>query len=202
MPAKNSKRAARRPSRQASATATGQLARGTTNRRPAKRTTKVAVKSPIQPSEMGSPKFKAFATSDKMVSSADLKGTPYVIYFYPKDNTSGCTLEGETFRDYYKKFKAAGVEVFGVSRDSLESHEKFKAKHGFPFDLISDEDEKVCKTFDVIKMKSLYGRKYLGIERSTFFVNDKGVVIQEWRNIKVPGHVERVLEFAVSFSQT
>jgi peroxiredoxin Q/BCP len=141
------------------------------------------------------PVFSAPATGGKTVSSSGLKGTKYVIYFYPKDNTSGCTLEGETFRDYYKKFKQAGVEVFGVSRDSLNSHEKFKAKHGFPFDLISDENEELCKAFDVIQMKSLYGRKYLGIDRSTFFVNEDGAVVHQWRNVKVPGHVEKVLDF-------
>ena len=142
------------------------------------------------------PTFTAATTGGKTLKSSDLKGQKTVIYFYPKDNTSGCTKEGETFRDLYAKFKKLGVTVYGVSRDSIKSHEKFKEKHGFPFELISDEDEKICKAFDVIKMKSLYGRKYLGVDRSTFFINEKGQITREWRNVKVPGHVEEVLEYA------
>lgn len=140
------------------------------------------------------PAFKAMSTTGEVLDSKNLKGQKYVIYFYPKDNTSGCTMEGEAFRDLYKKFKKHNVEIFGVSRDSLASHEKFKEKHKFPFELLSDPEEKVCKAFDVIKMKSLYGRKFMGIERSTFFIDEKGMIAQEWRKVKVPGHVEKVLE--------
>jgi len=142
------------------------------------------------------PAFKAETTNGKKISNADLKGQKTVIYFYPKDNTSGCTKQGEGFRDMYKQFKKLGVEIYGVSRDSIKSHEGFKEKYKFPFELISDESEKMCKAFDVIKMKSLYGRKYLGIERSTFFINEKGQITQEWRKVKVPGHVEEVLAYA------
>jgi peroxiredoxin Q/BCP len=142
------------------------------------------------------PTFKAETTNGKTLKSSDLKGQKTVIYFYPKDNTSGCTKEGETFRDLYSKFKKLGVAIYGVSRDSIKSHENFKGKYKFPFELISDEDEALCKAFDVIKMKSLYGRKYMGVDRSTFFINEKGRVTREWRNVKVPGHVEEVLEYA------
>lgn len=136
------------------------------------------------------------STSGETLSSADLKGKNYVIYFYPKDNTSGCTQEGEDFRDNYFKFKKMKVEVFGVSRDSIKSHNNFKAKHEFPFDLLSDPDEKMCNAFDVMKEKSMYGRKYMGVDRSTFLINDKGQIVQEWRNVKVPGHVKEVLKAA------
>jgi thioredoxin-dependent peroxiredoxin len=142
------------------------------------------------------PSFSAPITGDKKLKSSDLKGQKFVIYFYPKDNTSGCTKEGEAFRDLYAKFKKLGVAIYGVSRDSIKSHENFKEKYKFPFDLISDEDEVVCNAFGVMKMKSMYGRKYMGVERSTFFINEKGQILKEWRNVKVPGHVEEVLEFA------
>ncbi len=149
----------------------------------------------VEPTITKLPSFKAPVTGGAVLKSTDLKGQKTVIYFYPKDNTSGCTKEGEAFRDHYKQFKKMGVEIYGVSRDSLKSHEGFKQKYNFPFDLISDEDESVCKAFDVMKMKSMYGRKYLGVERSTFVINEKGQVVREWRNVKVPGHVEEVLEF-------
>ena len=126
---------------------------------------------------------------------SEARGSKLVLYFYPKDNTPGCTLEGADFRDRHKDFKRAGCEVFGVSRDSLASHEKFKDKMKFPFELLSDEDEAVCKQFGVMKMKNMYGRKVRGIERSTFVVDDKGVLAREWRGVKVPGHVEEVLNF-------
>ena len=125
---------------------------------------------------------------------AEQRGRPLVLYFYPKDNTPGCTMEGTQFRDLYKKFERAGVAVVGVSRDSLKSHESFKEKMGFPFDLISDPDEKLCAQFGVIKMKNMYGRKVRGIERSTFLVDGKGVLAREWRGVRVPGHVDEVLE--------
>jgi len=125
-------------------------------------------------------------------------GDKLVIYFYPKDMTSGCTLESQDFRDLYPRFRKAGVQIVGVSRDSVASHEKFKAKEKLPFELLSDADEKLCKAFDVIKEKTLYGRKYLGIERSTFLLDAAGVLRQEWRKGKVPGHAEEVLEAAKS----
>ena len=125
-------------------------------------------------------------------------GDKLVIYFYPKDMTSGCTLESQDFRDLYPRFRKAGVQIVGVSRDSVASHEKFKAKEKLPFELLSDADEKLCKAFDVIKEKTLYGRKYLGIERSTFLLDGAGVLRREWRKVKVPGHAEEVLEAAKS----
>ena len=127
---------------------------------------------------------------------SDLRGSTVVLYFYPKDNTPGCTTEGMDFRALHKKFAKAGARVFGVSRDSLKAHENFKAKMKFPFDLLSDADEKVCEQFDVMKMKSLYGRKYRGIERSTFVIDKDGALAREWRGVKVPGHAQEVLDFA------
>ena len=123
-------------------------------------------------------------------------GEKLVVYFYPKDMTSGCTLESQNFRDLNAQFRKAKTRIVGVSRDSVASHEKFKAKEKLPFDLYSDADEALCKAFDVIHEKSLYGRKYLGIVRSTFLIDDKGVLRQEWRNVKVPGHADQVLEAA------
>ena len=123
-------------------------------------------------------------------------GKKLVIYFYPKDMTSGCTRESQDFRDLYGAFRKAGTQVVGVSRDSVASHDKFAAKESLPFALLADTDEQVCKLFDVIKQKSLYGRKYLGVERSTFLLDGTGRVRQEWRKVKVPGHAEEVLEAA------
>ena len=123
-------------------------------------------------------------------------GEKLVVYFYPKDMTSGCTLESQNFRDLYPAFRKAKTRIVGVSRDSAASHEKFRAKEQLPFELYSDADEALCKAFDVIHEKSLYGRKYLGIVRSTFLIDDKGVLRQEWRNVKVTGHAEQVLEAA------
>jgi peroxiredoxin Q/BCP len=142
------------------------------------------------------PAFSAAATNDRIVSSKDLAGTAYVLYFYPKDDTPGCTLEGHDFRDRHSDFERAKVAVFGISRDSLGSHEKFRAKHNLPFDLIADPDEALCRRFDVIKEKNMYGRKVLGIERSTFLIDSKGVLRVEWRKVKVPGHVDAVLAAA------
>lgn len=138
------------------------------------------------------PKFTLPATSGKEITSDDLKNS--ILYFYPKDSTSGCTMEGENFRDMYNKFKKLGITIYGVSRDSIKSHEKFKEKYNFPFELISDEDEKLCKSLDILKQKSLYGRKYIGVDRSTFYINKDGKIQNEWRGVKVPGHVEEVLE--------
>ena len=140
------------------------------------------------------PAFTAQATADTKVSLKDLAGKKIIVYFYPKDSTPGCTTEGKEFSANHAKFKRRGCVIFGVSRDSLASHEKFKAKYEFPFQLISDSDEKLCKLFDVIKEKNMYGRKVLGIERSTFLIDEKGVLAQEWRKVKVKGHVDAVLE--------
>ena len=140
--------------------------------------------------------FQIPATSEKTVSLSQLKGKQVVIYFYPKDSTPGCTTEGQGFRDHYPEFQAANTEVFGVSRDSLKSHENFKAKQAFPFELLSDKDEALCQLFDVIKLKKLYGKEYLGVDRSTFLIDKDGVLRHEWRGVKVPGHVEAVLEQA------
>ena len=140
--------------------------------------------------------FQIPATSEKTVSLSQLKGKQVVIYFYPKDSTPGCTTEGQGFRDHYAEFQAANTEVFGVSRDSLKSHENFKAKQGFPFELLSDKDEALCQLFDVIKLKKLYGKEYLGVDRSTFLIDKNGVLRHEWRGVKVPGHVDAVLEQA------
>ncbi len=130
------------------------------------------------------------------ISLADLKGHNVVIYFYPKDNTPGCTTEGQTFRDLYKEFQKANTLIYGVSKDSLKSHENFKAKQAFPFELVSDPQEKLCKLFDVIKLKKLYGKEYFGIERSTFLLDKAGILRQEWRKVKVAGHAEEVLKAA------
>lgn len=138
--------------------------------------------------------FSVAATGDKTLSLADFAGRHLVLYFYPRDNTPGCTREGQEFRDAYKSFKAAGAEILGVSRDSLKAHENFKCKQEFPFDLLSDPDEKLCRQFDVIKEKNMYGRKVIGIERSTFLIDKGGVLRNEWRKVRVPGHVEAVLE--------
>jgi peroxiredoxin Q/BCP len=140
--------------------------------------------------------FQVQATSDQAVSLSALKGQQVVIYFYPKDSTPGCTTEGQGFRDQYADFKAANTVVFGVSRDSLKSHENFKAKQEFPFELISDKDDSLCQLFDVIKLKKLYGKEYMGVDRSTFLIDKDGVLRKEWRGVKVPGHVAAVLEQA------
>ncbi|EQM75071.1 peroxiredoxin [Pseudomonas stutzeri] len=142
------------------------------------------------------PPFQAQATSDTQVSLDTLKGKQVVLYFYPKDNTPGCTTEGQGFRDLHDAFSEANTLVFGVSRDSLKTHENFKAKQAFPFELICDKDEQLCKLFDVIKLKKLYGKEYLGVDRSTFLIDRDGVLRQQWRGVKVPGHVDAVLQAA------
>ena len=139
------------------------------------------------------PAFKLPATGEQTISLASLKGKNIVLYFYPKDNTPGCTTEGQNFRDSMAKFKRQNCTILGVSRDTLRTHENFKTKQKFPFDLLSDTEEELCTLFDVIKLKNMYGKKHLGIERSTFLINDKGVLKQEWRKVKVNGHVEEVL---------
>jgi len=138
--------------------------------------------------------FTAEATGDQKVRLKDLRGKNVVIYFYPKDSTPGCTTEGRDFSDLHGRFKRANTVIFGVSRDSIASHEKFKEKQGFRFDLISDPDEKLCKQFDVIHEKTLYGRKFMGVVRSTFLIDTDGKLRQEWRKVKVAGHAEEVLE--------
>lgn len=140
------------------------------------------------------PNFSAPATSETTFTLSDFKGRNIVIYFYPKDSTPGCTTEGQNFRDLYDQFQALDTDIFGVSRDGIKSHENFRAKQGFPFELISDKDEMICKLFDVIKLKKLYGKEHLGIERSTFLIDKTGVLRQAWRKVKVPGHANDVLD--------
>lgn len=147
------------------------------------------------------PAFNLPATSDQNIKLSALKGNNIVLYFYPKDSTPGCTTEGQDFRDNLAKFKRQNTVVFGVSRDSIKSHENFKAKQNFNFDLISDSDEVLCNIFDVIKMKNMYGKKVLGIERSTFLIDSEGKLQQEWRKVKVKDHVEEVLEAVKAFNK-
>ena len=139
------------------------------------------------------PDFTATVTNDSVFSLSENTGKNIVIYFYPKDSTPGCTKEGEDFRDQFEAFSSNNAIIVGVSRDSVKSHDKFICKYNFPFDLIADEDETVCQIFDVIKEKNMYGRKYMGIERSTFLIDTNGILINEWRKVKVKGHVEEVL---------
>ena len=138
------------------------------------------------------PQFTLEGT-DGAWSLADAKGSALVIYFYPRDNTSGCTQEGLDFSALHAQFKRAKALIFGISPDSVASHEKFKEKMSFPFELLSDPDQKVCKLYDVIQEKSMYGRRYMGVERSTFLIDGKGVLRHEWRKVKVKGHAEEVL---------
>lgn len=140
--------------------------------------------------------FTRPATSEQQISLSDYLGKNVVLYFYPKDNTPGCATEGSDFRDQLPQFEKTNTAILGVSRDSIKKHETFKAKYSFPFELLSDEDESLCKQFDVIKLKKLYGKEYLGIERSTFLINDKGELVNEWRKVRVKGHVEEVLKAA------
>jgi peroxiredoxin Q/BCP len=144
------------------------------------------------------PDFELASTGNKTFKLSASLGSPLVLYFYPKDNTPGCTTEGEQFRDLHAEFAKLGCAVHGVSRDSLKSHEGFKAKLGFPFDLLSDPDEALCALFGVMKMKNMYGRKVRGIERSTFVIDGRGRVRGQWRGVKVPGHAQEVLEFVKS----
>ena len=141
------------------------------------------------------PEFSVSTTAGQ-IQSKNLQGKNVVLYFYPKDNTSGCTKQGQDFRDKHTSFQKQQTIILGVSRDSLSSHEKFKAKQKFPFELISDQEEKLCALFDVIKEKSMYGKKYLGIERSTFLIDEKGTLREEWRKVKVTDHAKEVLQAA------
>lgn len=135
------------------------------------------------------------ATGGQNLSLVDFKGRRVVLYFYPKDNTPGCTLEGYDFKRLERDFSALDTVILGVSKDGMKAHEGFKSKCGFPFELLSDEEEKLCRAFDVIQMKSLYGRKFLGIERSTFVIDRDGKIVREWRKVKVNGHAEEVLDY-------
>jgi peroxiredoxin Q/BCP len=141
------------------------------------------------------PEFELPATGGQTFRLADARDQSLVLYFYPKDNTPGCTTEGQQFRDLHPQFRKLGCAVYGISRDSLKSHESFKTKMSFPFELLSDTEETACKLFGVIKMKNMYGKKVRGIERSTFVIDRNGVLRREWRGVKVPGHAEEVLEF-------
>jgi thioredoxin-dependent peroxiredoxin len=139
------------------------------------------------------PDFESLSTGNKTVKLSDYLGRFVVIYFYPKDNTPGCILEGQSFRDNIEKFTALNAVILGISRDTVRMHDGFKTKQEFPFDLLSDEDEKLCQLFDVIKMKNMYGKQVRGIERSTFLIDPQGKLIHEWRKVKVKNHIEEVL---------
>ena len=141
------------------------------------------------------PDFEAESTSGKTFRLSDYRGKNIILYFYPKDNTPGCTQEGLDFKAHFEDFTARNTVIFGISRDSLKVHEGFKTKQAFPFDLLSDKEETLCQLFDVIKMKNMYGKQVRGIERSTFLIDEQGVLIQEWRKVKVKTHVAEVLEF-------
>jgi peroxiredoxin Q/BCP len=167
-------------------------------RKPVQKPTKKApIKNMVSSSLVGkaAPAFQMLATGGRMISLSDFKGKTVVLYFYPRDATPGCTVEGHDFSRLYESFRKSGAEVFGVSRDSLSSHEKFKAGQKYKIDLLSDTDEAACQKFAVIKMKNMYGKKVRGIERSTFVIDGEGKIVKEWRGVKVPGHAEEVLEF-------
>lgn len=140
------------------------------------------------------PDFATDSTGDIPFQLSDYRGKKVIIYFYPKDNTPGCTLEGKDFRDNIEKFTGLNAVIFGVSRDSVKMHEGFREKQRFPFQLLSDKEEKLCQLFDVIKMKNMYGKQVRGIERSTFLIDEKGALIYEWRKVKVKVHIEEVLQ--------
>ncbi len=144
------------------------------------------------------PDFQLPATNGKTFQSSNYLGKNLVIYFYPKDSTPGCTTQGIQFRDKYADFQASNTEIFGISRDNLKSHENFKAKFSFPFELLADTEELACTLFSVIKMKNMYGKQVRGIERSTFIIDQSGVLVKEWRGVKVDGHIEEVLNFIKS----
>ena len=140
------------------------------------------------------PALKLPATGDQTIDLKSLRGKNVVLYFYPKDSTPGCTTEGQDFRDHINTFRRRKTVILGISRDSIKSHENFKAKQDLPFELLSDTDEKACRLFDVIKEKNMYGRKVMGIERSTFLIDGNGILQKEWRKVKVNGHVDEVLD--------
>ncbi len=140
------------------------------------------------------PNFESISTGDKSIQLSDYQGKYLILYFYPRDNTPGCTTEGQNFRDKIAEFEALNTAILGVSRDSLRVHEGFKAKQCFPFDLLSDQEESLCNLFDVIKMKNMYGKQVRGIERSTFLIDPNGILIHEWRKVKVKVHIDEVLQ--------
>jgi peroxiredoxin Q/BCP len=142
--------------------------------------------------------FELPATGNQRFRLSAFRGHPLVLYFYPKDDTPGCTTEGSDFRDLYPRFRELKVDVFGVSRDSIASHERFKVKMAFPFQLLSDANEEACNAFGVMKMKNMYGKQVRGIERSTFVIDREGRIAKEWRGVKVPGHAQEVLDFVSS----
>ena len=146
------------------------------------------------------PDFELPATGGKQIRLSGLRAGPVVLYFYPKDDTPGCTDEGRQFAALYEAFQAQHCSIFGISRDSVAAHERFKAKLGFPFDLLSDSDETVCQQFGVMKMKNMYGKQVRGIERSTFLIDAEGVLRREWRGVKVPGHAQAVLDALLALS--
>jgi peroxiredoxin Q/BCP len=148
------------------------------------------------------PDFEALSTGNKTIKLTDYRGQFVIIYFYPRDNTPGCTQEGQSFRDNIEKFTALNTIIFGVSRDSVRIHEGFKCKQEFPFDLLSDVDEKLCELFDVIKMKNMYGKQVRGIERSTFLIDPQGILIREWRKVKVKNHSEVILDALIEAVKT
>lgn len=147
------------------------------------------------------PDLELDLTSGRRARLSDFRGRKLVLYFYPRDNTPGCTREGQEFRDAWPGFRGADTDIIGVSGDSLASHEKFRSAHGFPFELASDPDGKLCAAFDVIREKSMYGRTYLGIDRSTFVIDEKGVLRREFRGVKVKGHADEVLDAVRNLSQ-
>ncbi len=140
------------------------------------------------------PDFEAEATGEKTVKLSDYRGKKLILYFYPKDNTPGCTQEGRDFRDQIEQFNTRNAVILGVSRDSVKVHEGFKCKQEFPFDLLSDKDERLCQLFDVIKMKNMYGKQVRGIERSTFLIDEEGKLVHEWRKVKVKTHIAEILQ--------
>ncbi len=146
------------------------------------------------------PKIQVSATTEQSINFADYHGRNIILYFYPKDSTPGCTQEGQDFRDRFEEFSALNCTIFGVSRDSINSHNNFKCKQNFPFELISDADESLCQLFDVIKMKNMYGKQVRGIERSTFLINAEGILCHEWRKVKVKGHIDDVLQTLTALS--
>ena len=163
--------------------------------KPLRRIAKKGLKEPPEMLGKPVPDFSLPSTGGNAFRLSTARGSKVVLYFYPKDNTPGCTAEGADFRDSYREFRRAGCEVFGISRDSLASHERFKEKMRFPFELLSDPDEAVCQQFRVMKQKLMYGKKVRGIERSTFVIDENGVLAREWRGVKVPGHIQEVLNF-------
>ena len=160
-----------------------------------RRIAKKGLKEPLEMLGKPVPDFSLPSTGGNSFQLSSQRGSKLVLYFYPKDNTPGCTTEGADFRDSYKAFRRAGCQVFGISRDSLASHQRFKEKMKFPFELLADPDEAVCRRFGVMKLKNLYGKQVRGIERSTFVIDEKGLLGREWRGVKVPGHIQEVLNF-------